>query len=393
MFFHGFPSFSANKSAARPSKQARSKPEPANTTPTAPIPSKNPSRLQTVLRALRLTRSQRKVDEQYHHHQVNDILPVALQAGDDGPPCPATHAGPTVSGSARPSTASIPSNFPHWTPSTTEPARLAVPRSAATTPGTIHSSFAPNSTLPATDPATDPAAVIKRITHLEYTVSELKRDNARQISETNAVFKDEIFPRMDGFAEERDAEKVVRRLAEERLAGAIENHAKTEELIVKEREQHRKAARARLEAYYALEKKNAELQAAILNLQKPNDLLDFEALQQSLVRLRIIDPDDQQDPQASCIAPFLKSVCAARRGTTSSKEGLEQEQKEERELATAGHQAFDVSDNGDSCSEPVSDEPPRALSRAPAPAQWFRNGSTHPKRFGPLPPICLLHGA
>ncbi|KAG8972124.1 hypothetical protein FRC05_010292 [Tulasnella sp. 425] len=325
MFFHGFPSCSA----ARLSKQARSKPEPANTTPTAPSPSKKPSKLQTVLRALRLTRSQRKIDEQYHHYQVNDILPVALQ-----PPCSATHEGPTVSASARPST-------------------------------TL------SATLPATDPATDPAAVIKRIAH----VSELKPDNARQISETNAAFKDEIFPRMDGFAKERDAEKVVRKLAEERLAEAIENHAKTEELIVKEREQHRKAERARLEAYYALEKKNAELQAAILDLQTPNDLLNFEALQQSLVRLGLIDPDDQQDPQAFCIAPFLMSVCAAaKRGTTSSKEVSDQEQKEEQELATAGHRTFDVSDDEDSCSEPVSDELPRALSRAPAPTQWFKNG-------------------
>ncbi|KAG8947117.1 hypothetical protein FRC04_010968 [Tulasnella sp. 424] len=388
MFFHGFLTFSADKSAARPPKQARSQREPANTTPTAPSPSKKPSRLQNVLRALRLIRSQRKVDEQYHHHQVKDILPAALQVGDDRPPCTTTHEGPTVSASARPSTASIPSTFPNWT--TTEPARLAAPRSAATTPGTAYSSspaaFAPNSTLPATlpatDPATDPAAVIKRIADLEYTVSELKRDNARQISETNAVFKDEIFPRMDGFAKERDAEKVLRKLAEERLAGAIESRAKTEELIVKERKEHRKAEGARLEAYYALEKKNGELQAAILDLQTPADLLDFEAIQQSLVRLGIIDPDDQQDPQAFCIAPFLRSVCAAaKRGTTSSKEGPDQEHKEEQELATEGHRTFEVSDDADSCSEPVSDEPPRALSKAPAPTQWLKNGSTRAKRF------------
>lgn len=49
---------------------------------------------------------------------------------------------------------------------------------------------------------------------------------------------------------------------------------------------------------------NAELQVALIDLQMIT--LDFEALQESLVRLGIVDPDDQKYPQAFCVAPFLK---------------------------------------------------------------------------------------
>lgn len=150
---------------------------------------------------------------------------------------------------------------------------------------------------------------------------------------------------MNAFAQERDAEKAARKLAGDRLAEEIASHAKTEKVILKEHKQHRQAERARIEICHALETKNAELQAALLNLQTTTDFLDVEALQE-----------------------------------------------QEQELATAAHEAFDASDDGDGSSEPVSDKPPRALSRAPAPTQWFKNGSTRPKRSVPLPRIRLRHG-
>ncbi|KAG8975072.1 hypothetical protein FRC05_006495 [Tulasnella sp. 425] len=228
----------------------------------------------------------------------------------------------------RPSTGSTPSYLSH---STTYPARLTVSGSASTAP--IYSSsppaaFVPKSPLPATLPTTDPAAVFKRIAYLESTVSQLERDNARQLSETNALFENKIFPGMNGFAKERDAEKAARNLVEAQLAEEIASHAKTEEAIIKERKLHRQAERARLETF--------------------------------------------------CVAPFLKSVCAAAKRVPNSKEGPEL--KQNQELATAA-EAFDESDDGEGCSELVSDELPRALSTAPAPIQWFKNGSTGPKRF------------
>ncbi|KAG8949447.1 hypothetical protein FRC04_008546 [Tulasnella sp. 424] len=299
MFFNGFPSFSANKSAARPCPQARSQPKPAHTAHTAPTPSKKPSRLQTVVRALRLPRSQLKVEEQYHHPRASQVPPGALQ-----PPCPATYEGPTLSTSARPSAAPTLPSFPNSTFSIPGPTRLTIPRSAATTPATIYSNlsaaFTPNSplpaTLPATDLATNSAEAIKRIAHLEFTISQLERDNAHVLA----------------FARERDAEKTARKVTEDRLAEEIiASHAKTEKMILKERKQYRQAERARVEVCHALETKNAELQAALLDLQTTTDFLDFEVLQASLVRLGIAHPDDQQYPQAVCIAPFLNSVCAA----------------------------------------------------------------------------------
>lgn len=60
MFFHGFSSFSGNKSARTPT-QARMQPEPAQRVQPAPAPSKKPSRLQSILRTLRLSRPGPKV--------------------------------------------------------------------------------------------------------------------------------------------------------------------------------------------------------------------------------------------------------------------------------------------------------------------------------------------
>lgn len=126
---------------------------------------------------------------------------------------------------------------------------------------------------------------------------------------------------MNTFAKERDAEKAARNLAEDRLAEEIASHAKTEEAIIKERKLHRQAERARLEVCSDLQQRNAELQAALLNLQTTTELLDFKALQESLVRLGIVHPDDQQYPQTFCVAPFLKSVrAAAKRGPNSKQE-------------------------------------------------------------------------
>ncbi|KAG8979527.1 hypothetical protein FRC05_008516 [Tulasnella sp. 425] len=304
MFFSGFPSFSAVKSTAR--HGTLTQPELIHTSRTAPTPSKKPSRLQSVLRALRLSRLQPKVEEeQYHQSQVSHVPPVALQ----------------------------------------------------------------------------------RIADLEFTISQLEQDNARQISDTNALFDKKLYPRMMGFAKERDDEKAARRHAEDRLAELIASHAKTEEVILKERERHRKAERARIEACFALEKKNANLQAALLDLEARTDLFNIEELQKSLVRLGIVDSDGQQYPPAypvcsDCVAPFLKSVCAAAKRSTNSGEGREKEQK--LELARAGHRAFEVSDDEDGCSgesELVSEEPARTLSQAPAPAQWFGSRSTRPRRF------------
>ncbi|KAG8948387.1 hypothetical protein FRC04_009757 [Tulasnella sp. 424] len=229
---------------------------------------------------------------------------MALQVSDNAGPCPATHEGPTLSTSARPSTASASSLHPHSTFSTTDLTRLTVPQSAATTPATIHSSsqatFAPKSPLPAT---------------LHTSNSPYRNSNETML------------------------------LAKDRLAEEIVRHAKTEELILKERKLHRKAERARLEACYALEKKNAELEAALLDLQTTTDFLNFEALQKSLVRLGIVYP--------------TINICAAARRSITPKEGPEQKQK--LKLAKVAYQAFDVSDDGDSCSEPVSEEPPMAL--------------------------------
>ncbi|KAG8977446.1 hypothetical protein FRC05_001844, partial [Tulasnella sp. 425] len=170
------------------------------------------------------------------------------------------------------------------------------------------------------------------------------------------------------------------------IGALIASHAKMEEVIVKERERHRKAEKARIEACLALEKKNSDLQAALLDLPARTDLLNIEELQKSLVRLGIVDPDCQQYPLAypvcgDCVAPFLKSVCAAAERSTNSGEGRDQEQK--LELARAGHRTFEVSDD-DGCSgesELVSEEPARTLSQAPAPAQWFGSSSTRPRRF------------
>ncbi|KAG8941215.1 hypothetical protein FRC04_004667, partial [Tulasnella sp. 424] len=368
MFFNRFPSFPAAKAAAR-------SPEPAHAAHTTPTPSKKPSRLQNLLRALRLSRPEPRVEVQYHHPQVDNIPPAALQR-----PFPTTHEGLTLSTSARPSTGSTPSYLPYSTLSATHPAQLTVPRSASTTPSYSSSppaAFVPKSPLPATLPATDPAVVFKRIAYLESIVSQLERDNARQLSETNALFENKILPGMKAFAKERDAEKAARNLAEDRLAGEIASHAKTEEAIIKEQKLHRRAERARLEVCSDLQQRNTELQAALLNLQTTTELLDFEALQESLVRLGIVHPDDQQYPQTFCVAPFLKSVCAAAKRGPNSKERTEL--KHNQELATAAYQAFDGSDDGDGHSEPVSDEPPRALSRPPAPTQWFKNGATRPK--------------
>ncbi|KAG8977401.1 hypothetical protein FRC05_001799 [Tulasnella sp. 425] len=178
---------------------------------------------------------------------------------------------------------------------------------------------------------------MRRIADLELTISQLEQDNARQISDTNALFDKKLYPRMMAFAKERDDEKAARKAVEDQLAEVIASEANMEE------------------------KKNADIQAAILDLQARADFIRVEELHKSLVRLGIVDPDDQQYPLAypvcgDCMTPFLKSVCAAAKGSTKSGDGREQKQK--RELATvAGHQAAEMLGAGDDSSEPVSEEP------------------------------------
>ncbi|KAG8969839.1 hypothetical protein FRC05_000816 [Tulasnella sp. 425] len=222
----------------------------------------------------------------------------------------------------------------------------------------------------------------KRIAILELTVSQLELDNARQVSNTNALLDEKLYPRMMAFAKERNDEKAARKLAEDRLAEVIASHAKMDvnaSATGKRREQGLKPA--------LLWRKNADLQAALLDLQARTGFLRVEELQKSLVRLGIVNPDDQQYPLAypvcgDCIAPFLKSICAtAKRGTSSGDGG---ERKREQGLARAGHQAFEVSHNEDGSSELVSEESARTLSKAPAPAQWFGEQVDPPQKNAKL---------
>ncbi|KAG8970479.1 hypothetical protein FRC05_000586 [Tulasnella sp. 425] len=250
----------------------------------------------------------------------------------------------------RPSAASTPSSFPNSIFSTADLARLTLPRSTATTPATIYSNSPAPSTPNSPPLANDIAAVTNRIDDLEFAVA---------------------------LTEEREAEKAARKLAEDRLAEEIASHARTEELLLNERERHRKAESARTKACYALEKENADLEADLLDLTARSDLLHVQALQKALVQLHIVDANDRQyrlkyPACADCMGPFLKAVCtAAKQATqTNSKGGPE------HELETAAPETFQAPSDESSCSESVSDK----HARAPAPTEWFKSGSTRTRR-------------
>lgn len=234
--------------------------------------------------------------------------------------------------------------------------------------------------------------VSKRIAALESTISRLKQDNIRQINETNELLNNKLFGQTIALVEERKVDQAARKVAEDRLAEVVASHAKMEEVLLEEREEHRKAKSAKSQVYYALKKENTDLQAAFLDVQAKTDFLRVDALQKALVRLGIVDPDDQQYPLAypvcgDCMGPFLKAVgTAARQGPQTNSNG-----GPEPELTTAARQTFEAPGDEGGCSEPVSDSRAGAQSKAPAPTEWLKGGSTRTRRFVPLPQIHLLH--
>ncbi|KAG8971714.1 hypothetical protein FRC05_010880 [Tulasnella sp. 425] len=375
MFSRVFPSFSANKSAARTSS---SQPKPAQPAQTTPNPSKKPSRLQKVLQALRLSRSHSKVEQYHHQLPIVQTSPVLSQR--------ATRQARSTP--AELSAASTPYSVPNSTFSTTGPTQLPLPQSAATTPATTYPNTPVASASSSLFLASNPAAS-KRIADLESAVLQLNQDYDRQTSKTNELLNNDLFGQMIALVEERDGDKAARRLAEDQLAEMVTSHATAEEVLREEREEHRQAKSARSQVYYALKKENADLEAALLDQQAKTDLLQVEALHKALVQLGIVDSEDQQYPLAypvcgDCMGPFLKAVCTAatRQGPLTNSNG-----GPEPELATAAHRTFEAPGDEGGCSELVSNSRARARSKAPAPTEWLKGGSTRTPPSMDLPNV------
>ncbi|KAG8946726.1 hypothetical protein FRC04_011504 [Tulasnella sp. 424] len=283
--------------------------------------------------------------------------------------------------SAEPEPSSTPSSFPHSTFSAAGAPQLTPPPSASITPATTFSNPPAASGSNSAVLTADPGAASKRIADLTSTVHQLNQDNVRQISSTNELLNNKLFGQMIALVEERDGDKAARKAAEDRLAEVVASRAKAEEVLLKEREERRKAKSAWSRAYYALEKENTDLQGVLLDMQAKTDFLQVEALQEALVRLGIVDPDDQQYPLAypvygDCVGPFLKAVCTAvGQGPQTNSNG-----GPEHELATAAHRTSEAHSVENGCLELVSDKRTGARSSPPAPAEWLKSGSTRTRR-------------
>lgn len=269
---------------------------------------------------------------------------------------------------------------------------LTPPHSLATAPTTV---FSPIGSSLKSPPLT--ADLLAENKNLKSTVAQLQLQNARQIKITQELFTNIIVPRVTSFVEKLDSETRARKLAEERFAREFDAHSRTDEMRLEERERRWDMEEVMLESKRdskEMQKKYAELEAKFLDLQIQTDLLQAEALQDSLRRLGIFDiPNDRLCCAMfdDCVEVFLKQTCAAaeydrEHRHAQEEQRLKREWEEERERVAAAYRALEKSEDEESYSgDDERDGPPSDGADSP---KWFKkklpggeDGTPSPTQF------------